>query len=174
MVKLKLSFADAINVRNARQFQSRYRVAKSYHISEALVTKTCRYSDRQLLQAYSDTDNSVFDSIELDGAHDNRVDFIYNGGPFDGYSATVSAYALLHSKFSPSFATLDNPSKLTIIWSKLVEHGYEHVYVDLIGDDVGIDNRYVALADGKRLDWEDITEIAEMQTILNLKDVNDD
>jgi len=124
---------------------------------------------------YSDYDNPVFNHIrisnvnEYDNNVDGRVCVQYLDGPLVGGYTIPSLYYLLDTHFAPSFSTLTDNSKEAIITSVLLSVGYNRVTTARVGDADGVSSQYMAVADDKRLSWEDLTNIPEFRTILELK-----
>lgn len=173
--RLKLDFPDAVRVRRLRFDYPRAYIAKKFNISRALVTKTCKYTDAEILRMYSEYDNPIFDHIrianikEYDDNVDGRVSIQYIDGPL-AFSYTVpSLYYLLKSHFVPSFETLVDSSKITLITMLLLRLGYNNVTVAQVGTQSGIGSQYMAVTDKGRLSWQDLKNIEEFRTILDSK-----
>ena len=170
--RLKLSFVQAVQVRRDRISHTRGYIANKYNISRALVTKTCKYTDTELLQMYSDYSNKAFDYIKIgnidewDDLSAGRIIIEYTAGALCGGRAEVSTYYLLHTHFVPSFSTLTKDSKEALISRALLETGHKEVTVALVGDDGWLDNKFMAVADGVRYSWRELSDIPEIRTIL--------
>lgn len=170
MERLKLSFADSVQVRQLRPNHTINQIAKKFDISSALVGKVCHYTDTELLRAYSKHSNPMFNRVRIIKATDQTVTLRYrHDTPFAGLDARVSNYYLFNAEFVASFNTLTDASKKKLLTNALHKMGYTNVAVQRIGDDAGIDNRYIATADGKRIQWLDLMRLKEVHTILALK-----
>lgn len=174
MKRLKLSFSQSVRVRRERFNETRGEIAKEFGISRALVTKTCQYSDYEILKMYSKYDNPAFkymriSSLDWDDNVQGKVAIEYTDGPLVGAYAVVPLYDLLESHYVPSFSTLMEMSKKHIIARVLHTQGFARVSVVRVGDKTGVEAQFQAVADGQRLSWQDLTNINEFRTILRIK-----